>query len=59
MSNLSHWISETIEDCLEINIDDKRMLIEAISQSLDRVFSKQYRKIGTTTSSIKYHDASM
>jgi len=55
---LSHWISETTEDCLEINIDDKRMLIEAISQSLDRVFSKQYRKIGTTTSSIKYHDAS-
>ena len=53
-SDLSGWISRTIDDAHRINLDEVELQKGAIGNSLGSVFQNQYRKFGTSKSKIVF-----
>lgn len=51
-SELSGWISRTTKDAQRINLDEVELQKKAISNSLESVFQNQYRKFGSSKSTI-------
>lgn len=53
-NDLSKWISLTLKDSHRLNLDEVKLQKSAISNSLRTVFQNQFRKFGTSKSSISF-----
>ena len=53
-SELSDWISRTTKDAQRLKLDEVELQKHAIRNSLESVFQKQYRKFGTSKSTIAF-----
>lgn len=53
-SDLSGWISLTLKDSYRLNLDEVKLQRSTISNSLRTVFQNQFRKFGTSKSSISF-----
>ena len=53
-NDLSKWISLTLKDSHRLNLEEVKLQKSAISNSLRTVFQNQFRKFGTSKSSISF-----
>jgi len=55
---IQEWIDKAIKDIQVLELDEIRIQIQQLKQSFQEVFNSQYRKIGTSESSIIFTDDS-
>lgn len=55
-NDLSRWIAQMLTDLCQLNLDEVELQKNNIKISLQEVFNRQYRKIGTTKSEIVFTD---